>query len=63
MPDSINIGTHFHPQPPGYENRSWTAWYDDYPDDFGDMLFACGSTKQRAIRNLLRRFPKEEGER
>jgi hypothetical protein len=62
MPDSINVGTHHWPQPRGFEHRAWTAWYeDDEPDDFGNMPFACGSTKQGAIRNLLRRFPKEEG--
>ena len=55
------IETSHWPQPYGWENHTWTAWYaDDEPDDFGDMNFAYGSTEEEAIANLLHRFPREE---
>ena len=61
MPELDNIGTNYHPQPHGWENHAWTAWYeDDEPDDFGEMVFGYGPTQQRAISDLRIRFPKED---
>lgn len=54
------IDTSYWPQPEGYEDYAWTAWYrDDEPDYDGFMRFGHGSTELRAIANLLWRYPRE----
>lgn len=57
----IPIETSYWPQPYGWEDHAWTAWYeDDEPDDLGHMNFGYGPTQERAIANLMHRFPRDE---
>ena len=58
--NGIAIGTSYWPQPPGHEDRAWTAWYaEDEPDDLGGMNFGHGSSRDRAVANLFFLFPRE----
>lgn len=54
------IDTLYWPQPEGWEQFNWTAWYrDDIPDDSGHLNQCYGDTELRAITNLRNRFPRE----
>jgi hypothetical protein len=61
MAVDVEIATNHYPQPEGHENYAWTAWYaDDEPDYDGAMNFGYGSTQERAVGDLILRFPRED---
>jgi len=60
MPDVDAFETYYQEQPPGFEDRAWTACYrDEEPEEFDGLAFGCGSTDLRAIADLMHRFPRE----